>query len=230
MLPMRHLSTLSLAALGTLALQAPSLAAAAAASPQVTIYRCTDAGGRVTLRDTPCHAGSEQEVRSMLRPKDAPASRAAPAPAPPSATTAATASPRVLVLRAPQPMYECTTPEGDRYTSDSPEGNPRWVPLWSLGLPVQAGRNDLAITGGDVRISDDGVSMRPPLPYAPWPANAVTRVRDACHALPQAEVCARLRDERREIDRRYFNAQPSERAVLRVERRGLQARLDADCA
>lgn len=166
----------------------------------------------------------------MVRPKDAPPRpAAAPQPAPaPAATHAPTT--RVLVLRTPQPMYECTTPDGDRYTSATPEGNPRWVPLWTLGIPVQAGNNDLAITGGSVRIDDGGVSMTRPLPRAGWPANAGTWVRDRCHALPQAEACARLRDDRREIDRRYFNAQPSERAVLRLEKRGLQARLDADCA
>lgn len=226
---MRPAFALPLAALATLALQAPLPAAAAGATPQVTIYRCTDASGHVTLRDTPCHAGSEQEVRNMQRPKDAPLrpSNAMPAPIQASATVAPAT--RVLVLRTPQPMYECTTPDGSRYTSASPEGNPRRVPLWTMGYPVQAGGNDLAITGGHVRIDDGGVSMTPPLPYAPWPANAGTWVRDRCHALPQAEVCDRLRDDRREIDRRFFNAQASERDVLRLQRRSVQARLDADC-
>jgi hypothetical protein len=42
-------------------------------------------------------------------------------------------------------------------------------------------------------------------------------------------VCARLRDRRDEINRRFFNAQPSERDTLRVEERGVVARLDEDC-
>ncbi|HET7655384.1 MAG TPA: DUF4124 domain-containing protein [Luteimonas sp.] len=170
--------------------------AAQAGQAQVKIYRCTDGAGDVVLRDTPCEQGSEQEVRTMLKPKDAP-----PAPPPPPApepAAAPAAPPRVVVLRAPRPMYECVTPDGrERYTSDSPEGNPRWVPLWTLGVPMAT--------------------------------HAGTWVRDDCHALPQAEACARLRDDRREIDRRYFNAQPSEQARLRLERRALQARLDADC-
>ena len=199
---------------------------------QVTIYRCTDDAGRVALRDTPCRADSSQEVRNMVRPKDAPV--APPTPARDASAPAAPAAPaiesRVLVLRTPQPMYECTTPDGDRYTSASAEGNPRWLSMWAAGIPVQAGGHDLAITGGRIRIGGDGVALAPPLPAAPWPANAVTWVRDACHALPQAEVCARLRDERREVDRRYFNAQPSEQDVLRLRKRGLQARLQADCA
>jgi hypothetical protein len=54
-------------------------------------------------------------------------------------------------------------------------------------------------------------------------------VQDTCYALPQAEVCDVVRDRRDEIRRRFFNAMPSERDVLRVEERGLNARLDADC-
>ena len=56
-----------------------------------------------------------------------------------------------------------------------------------------------------------------------------TWVRDTCHALPQAEVCARLSDRRSELRRRFFNAQESERNVLRREERGLNARLADDC-
>ena len=56
-----------------------------------------------------------------------------------------------------------------------------------------------------------------------------TWIRDTCHELPPAEVCARLRDRRAEIERRFFNAQPSERDTLRVEERGVDARLDEDC-
>lgn len=218
-----------LAAVLVLAL-APAPGRAAAAPAQVVIYRCTDNAGRVTLRDTPCRAGSEQQVRSMLRPKDAPVARVPALAAMPASAGQAAPPPRIVVVRAPQPLYECITPEGSRYTSATPDGHPRWVPLWTLGLPVQAGGHDLAITGGSVSLGADGIAVRRPLPAAAWPATAGTWVRDRCHALPQAEVCARLRDDRHEIDRRYFNAQPSERARLRTEKRGLQARLDADCA
>lgn len=53
--------------------------------------------------------------------------------------------------------------------------------------------------------------------------------RDPCQALPPVETCARLRDRRDEIRRRFFNAQQVERDTLRVEERGLNARLDRDC-
>jgi hypothetical protein len=176
--------------------------AAAQAGGQVVVYRCVDDAGNVALRDTPCPKGERQETRTLARPSEA-AGTQAPATGATGATgtTAAPESPsppRVVIVReaAPPPMYECTTPDNTTYTSDSPEGNPRWVPMWTLG----------------------------------WPTPAGTWVRDACRALPQAETCARLRDRRAEIERRFFNAMPSERARLETEERGLDARLDADCA
>ena len=54
-------------------------------------------------------------------------------------------------------------------------------------------------------------------------------VRDQCHELPQAEVCARLSDRRYEILRRYGSAMPSERRTLDLEQRGIDARMANDC-
>jgi hypothetical protein len=208
-------------------------AALPAAAADVTIYRCTDARGHLTLRDTPCAKGERQETREMLRPRDgAPAATAAPVQ--PRATDNAAPATRVMVLRAPQPLYDCVTPDGDHYTSDTPEGRPRWVPLWTLGYPVsmapyQRAGADLAITGGNVSIRAGSTVLVPPPAYPIYPAMAGTWIRDTCHALPPQEVCARLLDRRDEIRRRFFNAQPSERDGLRVEERGINARLDNDC-
>lgn len=175
--------------------------APAVAAEQVTVYRCVAANGRVTLRDSPCARGERQEVRKMQQPKDAPRPAVATAPAPLPQVAPAT-QPTLVIVRTPQPMYECTTPDGEHYTSTTPEGNPRWVPLWTLGWPVYEGA---------------------------WSNTAGTWIRDACSALPQAEVCARLDDRRDEIRRRFFQAMPSERARLEVEQRGIEARMDADC-
>jgi hypothetical protein len=43
---------------------------------------------------------------------------------------------RVIVIERPPPLYECTTADGDTYTSNDGAGNPRWVPLWTLGYPA----------------------------------------------------------------------------------------------
>ena len=204
---------------------------------EVTIYRCTDARGHLTLRDTPCVTGEKQQTRNMLRPKDAPAAaivvpRAVPAPyEPPPA-------PRVVMYSPPRPLYECVTPDGARYPSDSDQGNPRWVPLWTLGYPYSAlgpwrsgpgmsHNTQLAITHGSVRIDGNRTTLSRAYPQIAYGAG--TWVRDDCYELPPQEVCARLRDRRDEIRHRFFNAMPSERDVLRVEERGVNARLDNDC-
>src|SRR5690606_35968610 len=105
----------------------------ARAADPVTVYRCTDASGHVTLGDVPCAPGSTQQVRTMQRPVDGPAPAVAEIVAPPPAREPAVPAPQVVVVHAPQPMYECVTPDGERYTSDTGDGNPRWVPLWTLG-------------------------------------------------------------------------------------------------
>jgi hypothetical protein len=199
--PARRANAFAAALLATLACAAVSAPrpvaaqdASASAESHVTVYRCITDDGSVTLRDTPCAKGTRQETRSMVRPAPPPP---APAPAAVAGAPAPAPPPRVVVVRepAPTPMYECTTPDNTTYTSDSPEGNLRWVPMWTLGWSVPAG----------------------------------TWVRDECRRMPQAETCSRLRDRRDAIERRFFNAMPSERARLDVEERGIDARLDADC-
>lgn len=205
-----------------------------ARADDVVIYRCTDAHGRLTLRDTPCGKGQTQQTRNMLRPRDAaPVPVIVPRRRPSDRANAATPA-RVVVISAPRPLYECITPDGDRYTSDTDQGRPRWVPLWTQGYagypyayPGYSDRTALSITHGSVRIDGSRTVLTPP--QMPVAYGAGTWVRDECHALPQAEVCARLLDRRDEIRRRFFNAMPSERDVLRIEERGITARLNNDC-
>ena len=232
-------------------------AGGAHAADPVTVHRCVDADGHVTLGNVPCDAGSTAETREMQRPQDGePLAR----PAPPPPAPAAVAAPQVVIARAPQPMYECVTPEGDRYTSDTGDGNPRWVPLWTLGYRgdrrrghPDADRGGSALgeyfanrpLGGYVGAPTPrpeppsaGADHPPRLGHPSRPGHGIHRgyggagtwVRDTCHALPQAEVCSRLVDRREQIRRRFFNAQERERDTLRVEERGINARLAADCA
>lgn len=206
----------------------------------VTIYRCTDAQGRLSLRDTPCAPGEQQRVQTMQRPVDPPP---APRPPPPSVAPSPAAPPVVqtVVLQPPRPMYECVTPDGETYTSESAEGNPRWVPLWTLGYPVavpygRPGGSFRAHVGIGSGHASGELSLGRPLPPGhPPPVVPVTAyptgtwVRDACHPLPQAEVCARLRDRRHALDRRYNSALQSERNEITREQRGIDARLGNDC-
>ena len=215
----------------------------AQSSGEVRIYRCTDAAGKQTLRDTPCPKGQQQQTRDMLRPKDAPV-KPAPPPSPKAAPVPVAETTRTVYLAPPRPMYECTTFEGKRYTSDNGDGNPRWQPYWTLGYPVYGGRPRGNASRGGFRPAPSMAAsigrpqsqapvQSPPVPShrpMPWPVAAGGGwVRDDCTMLPPREACARLRDRRSEIRTRFFNAMPSERDVLRVEERTINARLDNDC-
>lgn len=206
---------------------------AARADDALTIYRCTDAKGRLALRDSPCLKGERQETRSMVRPKDAPPRPPQPAPLAPSITAVAP-PPQVIVVNAPRPLYECIAPDNTRYLSDTPEGRMHWVPLWPNGYPIspypvqEPGRLNIRVDNGRVSGGYDSGGARVRVPtYAEFGGG--TWVRDPCHALPQVEVCARLRDQRSDLRRRFTIAQPSERALLGNEERSINARLDQDC-
>jgi hypothetical protein len=222
---------------GALALPAP---APAATPPSVTIYRCTDAAGHVALRDSPCRRGERQDVRSMLRPTDPAPVRAGPvsrASATPSAVSTVT---RTVYRTAPRPVFECVTPDGERYTSASPEGNPRWVPLWTLGYPAvltappmveggYAGRIERR-TGGTLIRVDAGQRWRyPGYGGVPVATTGGTWVRDACEPLPASEACATLRDRRDELDRRWFSSLQGDRQAIEREQRRIDAQLAESC-
>ena len=209
-----------------------------AASP-VTIYRCTDTKGFLTLRDSPCNKGERQETRSMLRPKDAPLRPQSSPPPPPPLASVTTPPPQIIIVNTPRPLYECVSPDNTRYLSDTPEGNARWVPLWPHAYPqpypypgqitrYEPGRLNVRVDDGRVSGSYDSGGTRVLTPtYTEFGGG--TWVRDPCHALPQAEVCARLVDQRDVLRRRFTIAQASERAVLGREERSIGARLAQDC-
>ncbi len=202
---------------------------------EITIYRCTDAKGNLSLRDTPCRKGETQQSREMQRPRDAP-----PAPRAPVTTTTTPATPasppsttRYVVVTPARPMYECVTPDGDTYLSDTSQGNPRWVPLWTLGYPTVAPRTSMGNNVGGAPARPSGTQPGPPrstpgggyyYPYGPG-----TWIYDECHMLPQQEVCARLRDQRHELGRRYNSALQSERHDIDQQQRDIDARLANDC-
>ena len=205
--------------------------AAPPAADNVRIYRCVGSNGAVALQDAPCKEG-RQEARDMQRPHD-PAPRTASSTGPVVTAAPSRQAPREIrhvYVQPPRPMYECVPEDGEPYVSDSNEGNPRWVPLWTTAWLPERG------AGSGWRPDRPGHSGRPHgrPPQAgigvgvSVPAGNIL-VRDACHPLPQQEVCARLRDQRWSLDRRYNSALQGEREAITREQRGLDARLDQDC-
>ncbi|MEO6172321.1 MAG: DUF4124 domain-containing protein [Arenimonas sp.] len=114
-------------------LQASAAMAATPVEPgKVTVYRCIDTKGKVSLQDSPCAKTSQQETREMIRPKDAPPSkkiyvRPAPMPAPQPVQESYSYAP------PPPTLYQCTNYEGKVRDSENYDPNPRCEPLWVLG-------------------------------------------------------------------------------------------------
>lgn len=227
---MRLLSAL----IGTCLIGAATWSTHSVAQDTVTIYYCTDAAGNEMISDRACPKGQQQRTRQLPKPRPA-----SPRPAPMAPVTAAPPpppAPQVVVVQAPRPLYECVTPEGDSYTSDSPEGRPRFVPLWTLGYPVLAESTVYSPGGGHIRYSDGRISgglhtgsVRHVVTPTAAGYGAGTWVRDACHALPQREVCARLHNELDDLRTRFFNAMPSERDRITTQERSITERLASDC-
>ncbi|MBB4131512.1 DUF4124 domain-containing protein [Xanthomonas sp. 3075] len=228
------------------ALPASAASAASKPDPNVRIYRCVSSAGTVALQDAPCSSG-RQQVLDLQRPQDPP-----PRPERASSAPAAVAAPqrevRIITVQPPQPMYECLTAEGERYTSDSPEGNPRWVPTWGPAYvagdpyrrpgprqpgirppgPRPAGSSDSLQAGGGGGGYGGGGYVNGVGQTLIVPSGNV-QIRDQCNALPEQEVCSRLADRRWELIRRYNSALQSEREDLSREQRGIDARLQRDC-
>lgn len=221
-----------------LALTAGACLAADTRADDLTIYRCIDAKGKLTLRDSPCQRGDKQETRDMVRPQDPPArridSQATTAPAP-----VYRESVRYVMLTPPRPLYECTAPDGRRYSSESAEGQPRWQPLWAAAYPayppVRVASGGASINyqsrHGALRIDHRREVIGAPaqIGYTYPVAAGGYWAPDSCVALPAAEICARLSDRRHEIRRRYVHAMPSERQALDRESATLDNRLATEC-
>ncbi len=150
-----------------IALLAAALCLPAHAQTDMTIYRCVDASGAVTLQnDVPCPKGSQQSVRkvgvlpTMPAPVAAPPAAAAkPAPA---AATPPPAPAAPLVRTAPLPLFQCRTWDDRDYLGDTAEPPATCVPVQAMG-----------IDGTSASAAGASCEMR----------------RDACTAVPADQLC-----------------------------------------
>ena len=172
------------------------IGAAAAQSGRVTIYRCTDAKGALTVQnDVPCPAGSKQDKRVLdaappsglsLPPFPSGAAPSATEPAAPRGTArldsaqsvpdefaglpASTVAPSE---RLPPPvLYECRTYDRDRYLREDPNPPQRCAPLQTTGL------------GGDTAMGA---------------GEACEMVNDQCQQLGDDALCDGWRKRLREV-------------------------------
>ena len=118
-------------------------AAAAVATATVTVHRCVDARGHVTLQDDPCPKGSQDSAREMTRPKDPPPAPRTRRPSPAFAPMPAQPA-RERMLIPPPAMYRCISYDGIERFSEQYDPNPRcepfvlYFPYPNLLTPAQA--------------------------------------------------------------------------------------------
>ncbi|MEO7252287.1 MAG: hypothetical protein ABIW30_06750 [Arenimonas sp.] len=97
----------------------------------VTVHRCVDARGHITLQNDSCPKGSSDNTRQMLRPTDPPPRarlprpRAPRLPEPPPSNYYAP----IRELISPPAMYRCTSYDGIERFSEQYDPNPRCEPI-----------------------------------------------------------------------------------------------------
>ncbi len=141
-------------AAGLLLMLGPS-ALATAAPGEIAIYRCTHAGGALSIQNMPCPKGTQQQKKMMQTP----AATSLPAALPPPPTDAAEQAPAAEpdsepvdatppaddpgvpdapVVSLPQeklpPLYRCTTPDREQYLGEQEEPPPRCIAMHTTGL------------------------------------------------------------------------------------------------
>lgn len=202
----RSRATAALAATLALCWLLPPVAAAQA----VTMYRCTDALGKVTIQnDEPCPKGSREEKRAVsidatAAPFPKPLPEIAPVvPMPPEASAPAAGAddaPRVLPLPEaetpladrlpPPPLYRCRTVENDSYLADTGEPRERCLALDTVGID---GRQQLGA------------------------GRACTVVYDQCQRVPDEDACDAWRQRVNQAQSAWTFARADSRAEARAE-------------
>lgn len=149
------------------ALLTAALCLPAHAQKDMTIYRCVDPSGAVTLQnDVPCPKGSQQSVRKIsvlpapAAAAPAPVARPAAVTAPPPVTPAAAA----VVRSAPPPLFQCRSWDDRDYLGDTAEPPATCAPVQAMG-----------IDGTTQSAAGTSCEMR----------------QDACVAVPAEQLCSR---------------------------------------
>ncbi|MFC7521069.1 DUF4124 domain-containing protein [Xanthomonas populi] len=133
-----------------------------ASAQDVTIYRCTDPTGALTVQNMPCPKGVQQQKKVMTAPAavpfspggssaasptrvapsaqprtssktDAPATAPAAAPVPVASAPPASTSTSTSTL-PPPPLFECTAHDNGRYFTEDREPATRCLPMQTTNL------------------------------------------------------------------------------------------------
>jgi hypothetical protein len=195
---------LSLAVLLSLSLPVP------AQRPSLSVYRCVDGAGRVSLQDLPCPPGQQDRHQQVQLDSEAPPAAPVLAPGP-----AVAPPPRAPPRPEPPPLWTCVDYQGERRLSSSDDPRPRYVPAWVL-----AG-SSIALAGRRARIVPGAAPAGAP--------RTLVLIEDQCRRLSAQEACASYREQRDEARRGEHNNQGERRRALAAEVARLRAILGRYC-
>lgn len=207
-----------------LATLAPAWTLPVAQAQPVTIYRCTDATGTVTVQNKPCPAGSTQREQTMQGVASSPASAPAGASRPPSFPGAAGDAPTPMAL--PPGTTRAAEPEPrildsatlSRKPADANAGVPPGRPAPPALFRCSQDRDDyLSETDTPparcLALGTVGLDGNP----AAGAGQACEVVRDACTRVPDDNACGDWRRFQREAETRWRFAHPDNAARRKAE-------------
>jgi hypothetical protein len=107
-------------------------------SSKLTVFRCVDSKGKVSLQDVPCASSSKQETLNMQKPKDA-AVTDVTSQKPKAPVNYPSAPIQIVAPPTPPPeLYRCTDFDGKVRDAEYYDPKPRCVPLWALGYQTRS--------------------------------------------------------------------------------------------
>lgn len=177
----------------------------------VSVYRCVDGAGRVSLQDRPCPPGQQDRHHQVQLEADAATPATAAAPEPEVRSAAPGAAPSL----PPPPLWDCVDYQGERRLSAHDDPRPRYVPSWVLA----GSRIDLA--GRRARIVPGASPAAAP--------RTLVLIEDQCRRLAADEACRSYREQRDVARRGEFNSQGEARRALAAEVQRLRAILARHC-
>ena len=105
---------------------------------KLTVFRCVDGKGKVSLQDVPCASSSKQETLNMQKPKDAAVTKVS-SPLPNAQSNYPSAPIQIMAPPSPPPkLYRCTDFDGKQRDAEYYDPKPRCVPLWVLGYQTRS--------------------------------------------------------------------------------------------
>ena len=183
---------------------------------RVTVYRCAAADGGISLQDQPCPPSSQESIRRMRRPidREVPTLKVtAPPPTTPDPEPQAAMAPDAVSPLPP--LWLCRDFDGAERESTDGEPRGRYVPLWVVGRDPYAPRQEFGRVGEPLANPNTAPPGSPPTQVDGAPtSSSLIYVAERCYLLSADERCTRFAAQRREIERKIFNSQDSDKAIL----------------